>query len=208
MASRSVVKIIPGNTAFFVCDIQERFRTAIHGFPAVVATAEKMVKGAALLNVPVVITEQNPKALGATVPLALSSLGPSLHPTWSPLAKTKFSMVLPEVEQSLKEWGTKSVVLFGIESHVCVLQTALDLLERNIDVHILADGVSSCNHAEVAVALARAKEAGAQVTTSESVLFQLMVDASHPAFRQVSGLIKESKASTSDALDRLVVGKL
>lgn len=56
-----------------------------------------------------------PPALGATVPLPLASLGPKLHPSWSPLAKTKFSMVLPEVEQSLQEWGTKSVVIFGIE---------------------------------------------------------------------------------------------
>jgi hypothetical protein len=135
-----------------------------------------MVKAANLLQIPVVVTEQNPKALGATVPLPLANLPPALHPSWSPLPKTRFSMVLPEVEASLKEWGTKSVVLFGIEvhlpfvemqimmvsadpasveqSHVCVLQTALDLLERDIDVHILADGVSSCNHEEVAVALA------------------------------------------------------
>lgn len=63
-----------------------------------------------------------PTALGATVPLALSSLAPSLLPSWSPLAKTKFSMVLPEVEQSLKEWGTKSVVLFGIEVRLRVGQ--------------------------------------------------------------------------------------
>ncbi|KAL8286208.1 hypothetical protein RQP46_004696 [Phenoliferia psychrophenolica] len=170
----SVVKLVPSRTAFFVCDIQERFRTAIHAYPSVIATAEKMVKGAALLNVPVVVTEQNPKALGATVPLPLGALGNGLHPEWSPLAKTKFSMVLPEVEKSLREWKTESVVLFGIESHVCVLQTALDLLERNIAVHILADGVSSCNHDEVGVALARLRASGAQITTSESVLFQLM----------------------------------
>lgn len=190
----SVVKLVPSRTAFFVCDIQvrlcsparatradprdrprqERFRTAIHAYPSVIATAEKMVKGAKLLSVPVVVTEQNPKALGATVPLPLADLPAGLHPEYSPLAKTKFSMVLPEVEKSLREWKTESVVLFGIEaspscsrrrteleltltstqSHVCVLQTALDLLERNIAVHILADGVSSCNHDEVEVALA------------------------------------------------------
>lgn len=60
------------------------------------------------------------------------------------------------------------------QSHVCVLQTALDLLERDIDVHILADGVSSCNHEEVGIALARLRESGAQITTSESALFQIM----------------------------------
>ncbi|KAM0793603.1 hypothetical protein ACM66B_001036 [Microbotryomycetes sp. NB124-2] len=209
MAHRSVVKVVPGKTAFFVCDIQERFRSAIHAYPQVIATAEKMVKGAAILRIPVVVTEQNPKALGATVSeLSISSLPSECVPSWSPLAKTKFSMVLPEVIKSLHDWGTKSVVLFGIESHVCVLQTALDLLERDIDVHVLADGVSSCNHGEVAIALDRLRQAGAQVTTSESILFQLMVDASHPEFKNVSGLIKETKQPTTEALNRLVVGKL
>ncbi|KAK4055093.1 hypothetical protein OIV83_000373 [Microbotryomycetes sp. JL201] len=182
MAHRSVVKVVPGKAS---------------------------IKGAAILKVPVVVTEQNRKALGATVSeLPLSSLPTECVPAWSPLDKTKFSMVLPEVVKSLHDWGTKSVVLFGIESHVCVLQTALDLLERDIDVHVLADGVSSCNHGEVAIALDRLRQAGAQVTTSESVLFQLMVDASHPQFKQVSGLIKESKQPTTEALERLVVGKL
>ncbi|KAK4052878.1 hypothetical protein OIO90_004154 [Microbotryomycetes sp. JL221] len=201
MAHRSVVKVVPGK--------QERFRSAIHAYPEVIATADKMIKGAALLNIPTIVTEQNPKALGSTVSeLDLTTLSKQCQPDWSPLSKTKFSMVLPQVVDSLNQWGTKSVVLFGIESHVCVLQTALDLLERDIDVHVLADGVSSCNHGEVPIALDRLRQAGAQVTTSESVLFQLMVDASHPAFKQVSGLIKQTKQPTTDALDRLVVGKL
>lgn len=89
-------------------------------------------------------------------------------------------MVLPEVETALQEWGIQSVVLFGIESHVCVLQTALDLLERGFGVHILQDGVSSCNHAEVGIALARLRESGCQITSSESVLFQLMGELSSP----------------------------
>lgn len=74
-----------------------------------------MVKAAALLSIPVIVTEQNPKALGPTVPLPLAALPAGLHPAYSPLAKTKFSMVLPSVEQSLTEWKTESVVLFGIE---------------------------------------------------------------------------------------------
>ncbi|KAM0746061.1 Isochorismatase hydrolase [Meredithblackwellia eburnea MCA 4105] len=208
MAGR-VIKLVPGRTAFLVCDIQERFRSAIYAYPAVISTAEKMVKAAALLEIPTIVTEQNPKALGATVSeLSLSALGPDLQPSYSPLAKTKFSMILPEVEASLRKWKTQSVVIFGIESHVCVLQTALDLLERNYDVHILADGVSSCNHDEVGVALARLRSSGAQITTSESALFQLMVDASHPQFKKISALIKDTKNSTAESLKHLVGGKL
>ncbi|SCZ90203.1 BZ3500_MvSof-1268-A1-R1_Chr1-3g01837 [Microbotryum saponariae] len=204
-SSARVVKLVPGATAFFVCDIQERFRPVIHAYDSVINTAAKMTKAAALLEVPVIVTEQNPKALGATVPLSLEKLPKSLYR--GAISKTKFSMMLPEVEAQLKEWKTKSVVIFGIESHVCVLQTCLDLLERNYSVHILADGVSSCNQGEVGVALARMQASGAQITTSESALFQLMVDSSHPAFRQVSALVKETKATTTSSLETLLQGK-
>lgn len=146
---------------------QERFRLVIHAYPSVIQTAEKMLKAAKLLDVPVIATEQNPKcaflaclaclavpslfarrvllptrravdsrltlvpvspptpnprvpptalvALGQTVPLPLLDLPSHLRPDWVPLAKTKFSMMVPQVEQQLDEWGTKSVVLFGIE---------------------------------------------------------------------------------------------
>ncbi|BGP44339.1 hypothetical protein JCM10450v2_000150 [Rhodotorula kratochvilovae] len=221
---RRVAKIVPNKTAFFCCDIQERFRLVIHAYPSVILTAEKMLKAAKLLNVPVIATEQNPKfsppapnpdapptalvALGATVPLPLLDLpSPALRPEWVPLAKTKFSMMVPQVEKQLEEWGTKSVVIFGIESHVCVLQTALDLLERDIDVHVLADGVSSCNGDEVGIALKRMRDAGAVVTTSESILFQILDDAAHPAFKSLTGLIKESKESTQSALQHLIAGR-
>ncbi|KPV77980.1 uncharacterized protein RHOBADRAFT_64299 [Rhodotorula graminis WP1] len=205
--ARRVAKVVPGKTAFFLCDIQERFRLVIHAYPSVIQTAEKMLKAAKLLDVPVIATEQNPKSLGATVPLPLLDLPSHLRPDWVPLAKTKFSMVVPKIEKQLEEWGTKSVVLFGIESHVCVLQTTLDLLERGIDVHVLADGVSSCNQDEVGIALKRMRDAGALVTTSESILFQLIDDAAHPAFRSLAGLVKEAKDDTKSALEHLIAGK-
>lgn len=124
------------------------------------------------------------------------------------IAKTRFSMFLPDttpqwLEQANDGRGVSSVVIFGIESHVCVLQTTLDLLARGIDVHVLADGVSSCNAGERGIALDRMRQAGAQVTTSESTLFQLLDDASHPHFKAISSLIKEEKSSTSDAVKLL-----
>lgn len=138
-------------------------------------------------------------ALGATVePLASlikelpAELGggadAQIHP------KTRFSMVLPDITekwlQSAKpNGGIKDVILFGIESHVCVLQTTLDLLEKGYGVYVLADGVSSCNSAEIGTALGRLREAGAVIVSSESILFQLLVDASHPKFKAISGLI-------------------
>ncbi|KAJ3483722.1 hypothetical protein NLI96_g6126 [Meripilus lineatus] len=168
----AVAKLVPERTIFFVCDIQSRFRPAIYGFEEVVLTASRMLKVAKVLEIPVLATEQNPKALGPTVPeLDLASLGPLF--LGAP-PKTLFSMVIPEVKKHLQERNIKSVVIFGIESHVCVLQSTLDLLEEGYDVHVIADGVSSCNKEEIPIALERLRQAGAQITTSESASFQLM----------------------------------
>ncbi|THH21052.1 hypothetical protein EW146_g429 [Bondarzewia mesenterica] len=167
-----------------------------------VSMASKMLKVAKILEVPVVYTEQNARALGSTVPeLSPEPLGP-LH--LGTIDKTLFSMVTPEVRTILQERDLKSVVLFGIESHVCVLQSTLDLLQLGYDVHVLADGVSSCNKEEVPFALARMRQAGAQITTSESLLFQLQQDSSKPNFKAFSAAIKEEKESTQTAVRKLL----
>ncbi|KAJ1023643.1 hypothetical protein NDA18_004630 [Ustilago nuda] len=197
-------------TAFFLCDMQERFKAAIANFDLITSTCARMLKAAKILHVPLFTTEQNPKALGATVsPLSdllkelpeLSST--AVHP------KSKFSMDLPDItDRWLKSAGDiKHVVIFGIESHVCVLQTTLDLLDRGIQVHVIKDGVSSCNVGEIDVALERMRDSGAKITTSESVLFQMLVDASHPKFKAISGLIKDEKQQIKDAVNALALAK-
>jgi len=108
------------------------------------------------------------------------------------------------VEACLKERGVQDVVLFGIESHICVLQTALDLLRSDYSVHVLADGISSCNKGERGIAISTMQQAGARVTTSESVLYQLMEDANDPRFKQFVTLIKEEKAQTLRATTNLL----
>ncbi|KAI0313451.1 Isochorismatase-like protein [Amylostereum chailletii] len=200
----AVVKIVPGRTIFFLCDMQTRFRIAIHGFDHLISTGRKMLKAAKILDVPVIITEQNPKALGPTVPElspAEFQLGPLHLGTFD---KTLFSMATPDVLSLLNKHNTKSVVLFGIESHVCVLQSTLDLLSAGYDVHVLADGVSSCNQEEVPFALALMRQAGAQITTSESLLFQLQKDSSSPNFKAFSNTIKEEKDTTRTVLEGLL----
>jgi Isochorismatase family len=159
--------------------------------------------------------------------LPLAALGPTVEPLASLIKelpselgggadaqihpKTRFSMVLPDITekwlQSAKpDGGIKDVIIFGIESHVCVLQTTLDLLEKGYGVYVLADGVSSCNSAEIGTALGRLREAGAVIVSSESILFQLLVDASHPKFKAISGLIVSRRTSrTIELLDVLTL---
>lgn len=115
-------------------------------------------------------------------------------------------MCVPEVKELLKELGKKTVILFGVESHVCVTQTAFELMP-DYNVVVLADGVSSMNYGEVGLALQRMRDAGAQIASSESVLFQLVKDASDPKFKAISNLVKGTKETTSQALDALVLGK-
>jgi len=190
-----VRKIHPQRTALFLCDIQERFRDVIFAFPSVIATAKKMVTAGQILGLPLVVTEQYPKALGRTVEEL------DIKNATMCVEKMKFSMFVPQVAALLEQLQTRSVILFGIESHVCVLQTALDLLEANYNVHVLSDGVSSIHCPEIYVALQRMRDAGAAVTTSESVLFQLLQHAQHEKFKEISKLVKEyAKMSRSNQL--------
>ncbi|KLT45514.1 Isochorismatase hydrolase [Cutaneotrichosporon oleaginosum] len=176
---------------------------------------------AAILEMKVITTEQNPKALGATVPeLGIDKL--PAHLNLGTHSKTLFSMFTPEVCKALggryANWhdasavidpeGIDRVIIVGIESHVCVFQTAMDAAGRNNGNGprpiVLADAVSSINPQEIAVSLDRMRHSGVDVATSESVLFQLMGDASHPRFREFSKLVKEEKDNTSGTLQKMI----
>eukprot|EP00197_Chlamydomonas_leiostraca_P013862 CAMPEP_0202867384 /NCGR_PEP_ID=MMETSP1391-20130828/9316_1 /ASSEMBLY_ACC=CAM_ASM_000867 /TAXON_ID=1034604 /ORGANISM="Chlamydomonas leiostraca, Strain SAG 11-49" /LENGTH=214 /DNA_ID=CAMNT_0049547427 /DNA_START=57 /DNA_END=701 /DNA_ORIENTATION=+ len=199
--TRSTIgKLAPSTSALFVCDLQERFKPVIHGWPAVEATAKRMIKGANALNIPVVVTEQYPKALGRTVPEIKEVLPPawvagmpataSHHRTFE---KTLFSMVTPEVEGHLKTLShVKQVMLLGIETHVCVVQTALDLVEKGYEVHLIVDGASSQREADRAVALQRMAQSGVLLASSEMALFQLARVAEGPGFKAISAIAKEA----------------
>ncbi|KAJ2809017.1 hypothetical protein H4R20_000440 [Coemansia guatemalensis] len=144
-----------------------------------------MSRFAEISKIPLIATEQYSKGLGhivCEIPMDHAALVEE---------KSKFSMLTPAVAEKLKELQTKSVVLFGIESHVCVLQTCLELLAADYDVHVLADGVSSMNSPEIDIALNRMAHAGAHVVSSESIMFQLTGDSTDPVFKQISGLVKE-----------------
>ncbi|KAL3161024.1 hypothetical protein ABBQ38_009408 [Trebouxia sp. C0009 RCD-2024] len=193
LASRPVGRLESRQCALLVCDVQERFTSLISGFDVVVDTCRRMVAGASALQLPILLTEQYPKALGATKTLIQNVL----PATTKPQPKMSFSMCGTD---TANWWAShpdiKQVMLCGIEAHVCVLQTALDLLEQGVEVHLVVDGISSQRLTDRQTALTRATQSGAFLGTSEMLLFQIMQGAKHPAFKTISALFKESRVPT------------
>ncbi|KAK8146472.1 hypothetical protein G3M48_003056 [Beauveria asiatica] len=184
------------NPAIFVCDLQEKFRNAIHEFDKVVTTTEKLLDFAAAASVPVRATTQTTAKLGATVPSVAA------HLTTAPVDKTRFSMLVPEVVAGLAPGS--QIALVGIEAHICITQTALDLRDAGHAVYVIADGVSSCNRQEVVVALDRLRaERGVVVTSSESWMYECLGDAGHPAFKPLITIVKGAGENTKKVLDSL-----
>ncbi|KAF2085290.1 Isochorismatase hydrolase [Saccharata proteae CBS 121410] len=198
------------NPALFICDLQEKFRPAIYEYPKVIATTQKMLRASKILNIPVFATTQNRARLGETCQeLGLDS--PDGVATKVHADKTLFSMWTPEVQSALTQSNPSTLaaqqkhdcVIVGIESHICVTQTTLDLLREGHKVYVLADGVSSCNKEEVPIALARLRQEGAVVTTSESWIYECMGDAGAEEFKAIAKLVKETKESTTQSLQTL-----
>ncbi|XP_077993695.1 isochorismatase domain-containing protein 1-like [Glandiceps talaboti] len=186
-ATRTLGNLSIETTALFVCDIQEKFRPHIKHFADILSVSQRLVQAANILNIPVIVTEQYPKGLGSTVEEL------DITNAKGPFPKTKFSMLIPEVEEAMKEIpNLKAVLLCGIEAHVCVQQTTLDLLAKGIDVHVVADACSSRSQMDRLFAYERLRQAGAVVTTSEATLLQLVGDKNHDKFKQIQGLIKVS----------------
>uniref|UniRef100_A0A8B9PZN0 Isochorismatase domain containing 2 n=1 Tax=Apteryx owenii TaxID=8824 RepID=A0A8B9PZN0_APTOW len=172
MAGARLGKVTPGSSILFLCDMQERFRPSVAFFPQIVAVAARLLQACRELGVPAVVTEQHPRALGPTVP-ELGAHDLPKHP------KTCFSMVVPAVEAELRARpGLASVLLCGIETQACILVRP-------------RGGAQARSQVDRLVALGRLRQSGAFLTTSESLILQLLRDAAHPRFRQVQQLIKE-----------------
>ncbi|ODN01391.1 Isochorismatase domain-containing protein 1 [Orchesella cincta] len=183
----------PSRTAFFMCDIQEKVRPAMNHFDEVVIVARKMVEVSKIMGIPLIVTEQHPRQLGKTV----SDI--DISKALIVLAKTRFSMLLPEVDRHLHtlcDGILESIVLFGIETHICVEQTAIELLSRNLKVHVIADASTSRNQADRLLALDRLRQIGCFVTTSETIIFKMLGDKENPKFQEIRHLVKEPSPNT------------
>ncbi|MDF7808725.1 isochorismatase family protein [Pontiellaceae bacterium B12219] len=167
-------------------DVQGRLHEIMHEKEVLDTNLEKLIRCAQLLNVPIVGTEQIPEKLGATSEPFKTLLGEVPM-----LGKTAFSCcgdaAFAAQFQSLEK---KQAILVGIETHVCVYQTAIDLLEQGVDVFVAADAVSSRAPENRVLALEAMRDAGAKILPTETLLFALLRDAADPAFRSLLKLIK------------------
>lgn len=183
-----------GKTVLLLCDVQERFRPLIDGFASVVQVAGTLSRVAAELKLPIVVTEQYPKALGHQVAELQPYVISETNPTGAALfSKLKFSMLTEEVEKHLERVapGYTDALIVGIESHVCVQQTAMDLLAAGKRPWIIVDGVSSQRTSDRSVALQFLRAAGAQLTTTESMIMMLLGGADHECFKPVQKILIE-----------------
>lgn len=173
------------DTALLVVDLQEKLLPKIINADDVARNATFMVKAAKTLGVPVLATEQYPKGLGATVE-PLRSL---IEKVWE---KESFSAVREGgVLDFLKSDARIKVVLVGIEAHICVMQTVLDLLNQGFHVFICVDAVSSRYAIDVKIALKRMQQAGAVLVTSETCVYELLETAANPVFKEISAMVQE-----------------
>jgi hypothetical protein len=190
MISKNIGRLAKNNTIFFQCDIQQVFKDKIHNFESVVQVAKLAAKLAPIFNVPLLVTEHNTKAFGKTVD-EIQSCYPEKYTLYE---KLLFSMLTDDVKGFLKtQPDRKNIVLYGIETHVCIQQTALDLLENGYNVHLLVDGVSSCRHADRTFALKRLEQSGVFLTSFESMTFELLHHAKSPEFKTVLGILKTER---------------
>ncbi len=172
-------------TALLVVDVQERLMPVIHENEKMFASVNKLLRGAEILNLSTIITEQYPKGLGNTCKEIQLPENPVI------IEKVCFSCMLSEpVSDELKLTNKKSLIICGAEAHICVLKTALDALKQGYDVHVVADAVSSRTPENKQLALERMRQAGAFITSVEMILFMLINQAGTDEFKAISKLIK------------------
>lgn len=174
-------------SALLIVDIQEKFRPVVPAFEAVARNAQTLARGALRLKVPVLVSEQYPKGLGNTAGELLQ---------WLPdnqayFTKLRFSALGSDpLRQGLEATGRRQVVVAGLETHVCVMQTGLELLAAGYNLFLVTDAVSSRKDPDRKAALQRLQRHGAELVTTEMVIFEWLREAGTPEFKELQALVK------------------
>lgn len=174
------------NTGLIVVDVQGKLARIVHESEKLTSNLEKLIRGCQILSLPIIWLEQNPKGLGETIPELASLLK-----NQKPIEKFSFNAFEnEEVKKAILESGKKQWLICGIEAHICVYQTALGLLETNFEVEIVADCISSRANGNIDLALQKLQSKGANLTSIEMCLYELVKNSKNENFKEILNLIK------------------
>lgn len=173
-------------TALVIVDVQGKLADIVHESELVVGNIERLIQGVQLLGIPIIWMEQYPEGLGPTREQLRKYL---LDETY--VSKRTFSACLEDnFMDEIEKLKAKSFIVVGVEAHVCVYQTVRDLLKKDYEIEVVVDAVSSRTEANRTVGIEKMRSLGAQITSTEMVLFDLMKTSKHPRFKEISALIK------------------
>ncbi|MBD3164919.1 isochorismatase family protein [Candidatus Woesearchaeota archaeon] len=174
------------NSLLLVIDIQEKFRPVIYEFGELVDNSRKLIKTVNLLGIPIIVTEQYPKGLGETVKELREELKNS-----EKIEKVSFNCFNDNgFLELIGKKGKKNLIICGIESHVCVFQTALSALEDGYFVYLASDAVSSRKKSDYDIVLRRLEREGVKLVTAEMIIFQMIEDSKDEHFKEISKIVK------------------
>jgi nicotinamidase-related amidase len=174
------------NCLLLIIDVQGRLAESMIGKEELYKNLAGLIKAAHILNIPIIHTEQVPEKIGATVEPIVSLLKGQ-----SPIIKKTFSCCgEPKFLKALKQWKKRTILVAGIETHVCVYQTVLDLLRLQYTPYVIGDAVSSRKPTDKHFGLSRMQNLGAQIVSSEMLLTELIQTSAHPKFKDILNLIR------------------
>jgi hypothetical protein len=176
----------PDDTLLALIDVQGKLAHLMHDRETLFLNLERCIRGAQILQIPILCIEQNPPGLGATIPEISRLLD-----EYQPMAKTSFSCIKNgAIKKQLLSLKRNQILVAGIETHVCVYQSVNDMLSLDFRVEVIADAVSSRTPENRRYGLQKMQHAGAALTTTEMCLFELVADCEKPEFRQILQLVK------------------
>jgi nicotinamidase-related amidase len=174
------------NSTLVIVDVQGKLAQIMHDKETLFRNILILIKAMNILDIPIIWCQQVPEALGPTLPEIAELMTDN-----QPLNKAAFSCCgQEEFTSKLNSLARRQVILCGIETHVCIFQTAMDLIGRGFDVNVIADAVSSRTPENKQIALGRLSAEGAKISCTEMALFELLKTAKHPQFRQIAKLVK------------------
>lgn len=174
------------DTLLLIIDVQDKLAATMNQRAKVISNIQKLVFTAEKLNMPVIVTEQYPKGLGKTVPEIIENLN-----KYEPIEKVTFSCCKEnKFINKLKEVNKKNIIICGMETHVCVQQTSLELVELGFRVYVIGDATCSRRKESWKFSLHRIRASGAVVTTAESVIFELLESSNQPEFKDILSIVK------------------